>query len=154
MLFSSWQFRCTTIQFPATPLLCISMLVHCDSFQLIASAVLFYAYPLHLSSTLGLCFTLLIKSMPLRLVSRPVPTVLVLIRSARFHGSSIQCFSVPTHYISWPLQCTSFLFHRLSRLINAVTPHCVAFPFLRFSPLFVSMPLLNATLPSPSNAVT
>ena len=132
------------------------MLVHCDSFQLIASAVLFYAYPLHLSSTLGLCFTLLIKSMPLRLVSRPVPTVLALIRSARFLDLDALCLritflgyayalpnvalpfhfcatpgnSIPLPNLTFPLQCISFLFHRLSRLINTITNQCVAFPFL------------------------
>lgn len=147
MPFSSWQFRCITIQFPATPLLCISMLVHCDSFQLIAS-------------------TLLFCSIPCPCVSFPDLSLLFLRLSALHFSIAVHFISLPTHYISWlclcffkpsytfsflrfswplhafatlgnsmplpnltfPLQCISFLFLSHSMLINAVTFHSVAFP--------------------------
>lgn len=89
-------------------------------------------------------------------IASPLPTVLALIRSARFQGLAVQClritflgyayaflnFAMPFHFfatlgysiplpnLTFPWHCRSFLFHRLSRLINAVTDQCVAFPFL------------------------
>ena len=164
MPFSSWRFRSTTIQFPAIPLLCISMHIHCGSSRLFSLTSLvnalssrFQTFPYYscaylLCTFLWLCashllyaYALHVNSMPFRLVSRPVPTVLALICSARFHNNSIQYFSMPTHYfpmpsLTFPMQCISFLFHCLSWLFNAVTSLCSA--------------LRNVTLPSPSNAIT
>lgn len=114
-----------------------------------------------------LCPSNQFHSMPLRLVSRPGPTVLVLIRSARFHGPAVQCLritflgyacalpnvalpfhffatlgnSIPLPNLTFPLHCISFLFHRISRLINAVAHHCIAFPMLFPAKPF---PLLSA----------
>jgi hypothetical protein len=45
-----------------------------------------------------------------------------------FHFLATLGHSIPLPNLTFPLQCISFLFHRLSRLINAVTDQCVAFP--------------------------
>ena len=42
-------------------------------------------------------------------IASPLPTVLVLICSARFHNNSVQCFSITSRYVSWPCLCLSFL---------------------------------------------
>ena len=149
MPFSSWQFRCTTIHFQATPLRCFSMHIHCGSSRLFSLTSLVNAlaspdctFPSYsiafrshslahlLSTTHFLRVSILFCS-----IASPLTTVLVLIGSARFHSNSIQCLSVPTHYfplqsLTFPMQCISFLFHRLSRPINAVTSPCIALPFL------------------------
>lgn len=101
-------------------------------------------------------------------IASPLPTVLVLIRSARFCGYALLhiswlclCLSKPSYAFSFlrfslllhtsakpnislpkltlPLQCISFLFHCRSWQINAVTSLCSA--------------LLNVTLPSHSYAI-
>ena len=102
-------------------------------------------------------FAHLLHAVPLLRISKlffsiasPLPTVLVLIRSARFCCYALLIYSMPTHYISllclskhsyafsflccsiplqnltFPLQCISFLFHCRSWLINAVTSLCSA----------------------------
>lgn len=105
-------------------------------------------------------------------IASPLPTVLALIRSARFHSSSIQCFSLPTHYISWLCLCFSKPSYAFSFLCYSRQLHASAKPNISAAMHFFSLPspfeadqchhismrcfsisLLNVTSPSPNNAI-
>ena len=166
MPFSSWLFRCTTIQFPATPLRCFSMHIHCCSnwlfsltslFNAIRIATTHFQYDAVLSNSIAFhshSLALLLRAVPfLRIsilffsIASPLPTILALIRSARFHSNSVQRFSVPTHYISRLFLCFSNRLFSLTSLFNALAfrfqtcPYCSCayqlgtFPFLHTSEL-------------------
>lgn len=206
--FTSALFCCSTIQFQATPLLCISALFHCGSSLLLSFTSLFNALAPHFDSFHCHSF-----SMPLRLltvlfqyqaflsyftafhshslaplllalpflrisvlffsIASPLPTVLVLIRSARFCCYALLICSMPTHYIS--LLCLSkpsyaFSFLRFSLLLHTSAKPNISLPNLTFPLQCISFlfhcrswlinavtslcsALLNVTLPSHSNAI-
>ena len=112
MPFSSWQFRCTTIHFQATPQCCFSAHIHCGSSRLFSLTSMFNAirivtthfqYDAVLSNSIAFhshSLSLLLRAVPfLRIsmlffsIASPLPTVLALIRSARFCGYAFRVCS-------------------------------------------------------------
>ena len=176
MPFSSWQFRCTTIQFPATPLRCFSMHIHCCSSRLFSltslfnairivtthfqyDAVLSYSIAFHSHSLAHLLSDVLFLriSMLFFSIASPLPTVLVLIGSAHFCGYAFRVCStlfnaIASRFRTFPYY--SFAYPLLtvpqqfySSLFYAYAFLFLALPFHSFATLGNSIPLPSLTFP-------
>ena len=123
MPFSSWQFRCTTIHFQATPLRCFSAHIHCGSSRLFSLTSLFNAiaspnctFPIPSILSYSIAFhshslALLLRAAPfLRIsmlffsIASPLPTVLVLIGSAHFCGYAFRVCSTLFNALAFRFQ--------------------------------------------------
>lgn len=144
-------------------------------FQYQAFLSYFTAFHSHSLAPLLLALPFLRISVLFFSIASPLPTVLVLIRSARFHNNSVQCYSMPSHYISLLCLCLSklsyaFSFLRFSLLLHTSAKPNISLPNLTFPLQCISFlfhcrswlintvtslcsALLNVTLPSHSNAI-
>ena len=136
MQFSSWRFRCSTIQFQATHLRCFSTHIHCCSYPLLTSLFSSLAshnctFPIRRVSKLCLCFSnrlFSLTSLVSAIASRfqtcpycscayPLCTFLWLCASHLLY--TFLCFAYAFPNSTMPFQC--FSYHSYALLINAIT---------------------------------
>ena len=136
MPFSSWLFRCTTIQFPATPLRCFSMHIHCCSSRLFSLTSLFNAIRIvttHFQYDAVLRYSIAFHSHSLAHLLRTTP----------FLHISILFYCKSAAYYSCAYLLCTFLWLCVSCLFSAGQCPCVSFPDL--SLLFLCLSALHVS---------